>query len=125
MGALRSDYPDAQVTLRAGELVCRLSLQPTPMSATYEVEIRYRQGRRPRILLSGDLEIPAWSANVPHVYPGNEPCLCYPGQWDGTDLLARTTVPWLSEWLLHFEMWKATGEWHGGGHEPPKNAKVV
>jgi hypothetical protein len=31
-------------------------------------------------------------------------------------LLAYTVVPWISEWLLYYELWLFTGEWTGGGH---------
>lgn len=56
--------------------------------------------------------------SLPHVYAEDRLCLCYPWQWDDGKLIARTIVPWAAEWLLHFEIWKATGTWHGGGHEP-------
>jgi len=45
-------------------------------------------------------------------------CLCYPMEWDAGQLIARTIIPWASEWLLHFEIFVASGRWHGGGHEP-------
>ena len=32
--------------------------------------------------------------------------------------IADTIVPWACEWLLHYEIWLATGEWHGGGEHP-------
>jgi hypothetical protein len=32
--------------------------------------------------------------------------------------MATTIVSWTSEWLLHYEVWRATGAWTGGGHEP-------
>ena len=33
-------------------------------------------------------------------------------------LLATTIFPWTAEWLLHYEIWLATGEWTGGGYHP-------
>ena len=30
-------------------------------------------------------------------------------------LIADTIVAWTCEWLIHYEIWLATGEWHGGG----------
>ena len=29
--------------------------------------------------------------------------------------IAKTILPWTSEWLVHYQLWLATGEWHGGG----------
>ena len=28
-------------------------------------------------------------------------------------LIVDTIVPWAAEWLLHYEIWLATGEWFG------------
>ncbi|MDY0295864.1 MAG: hypothetical protein RB296_00975 [Acidobacteriota bacterium] len=30
-------------------------------------------------------------------------------------IIAKTIVPWASEWLIFYELWLATGEWLGGG----------
>jgi hypothetical protein len=43
-------------------------------------------------------------------------CLYYPGQWRPDLLLSTTIVPWTAEWLMHYELWLATGHWTGGGH---------
>jgi hypothetical protein len=31
-------------------------------------------------------------------------------------LLATTVLLWAAEWLMHYELWLVTGQWHGGGH---------
>ncbi len=36
-------------------------------------------------------------------------------EWSNVDLIAETTVPWTAEWLLYYELWHLTGEWHGPG----------
>lgn len=93
-------------------------LTPTPLSRTYKVRILYKLGSRPRIgVLSPALEVPP-GKNLPHTYPGDELCLYFPGEWDGSRLFVDTVVPWTSEWLVHYEIWKFTGRWTGGGHEP-------
>lgn len=63
-------------------------------------------------------------AGIPHMYPAADrwpahPCLYYPddGDWAADRPLATTIVPWLLEWLLHYEVWLTTGEWRGGGVE--------
>jgi hypothetical protein len=30
----------------------------------------------------------------------------------------ESIVPWTSLWLYYYEIWHATGEWLGGGHDP-------
>jgi hypothetical protein len=37
--------------------------------------------------------------------------------------LAKAIVPWTSEWLLHYEIWLATGDWRGSGIHPGKPKK--
>ena len=50
--------------------------------------------------------------------PGRErPCLYYPRVrvWRSDKWLANTIIPWLHAWLTHYEIWRVTGEWYGGG----------
>ncbi|CAA7617460.1 hypothetical protein [Magnetospirillum sp. SS-4] len=62
-------------------------------------------------------------APLPHVY-FSEPdirlsplCLFDPaaGEWDHSDTIALTTIPWAADWLACYEIWLATGRWQGGG----------
>lgn len=62
------------------------------------------------------LDLHEGEPKLPHVYPGDELCLYYPSQWRSDLLLAVTVLPWTAEWLLHYEIWLATGKWTGGGH---------
>ena len=57
---------------------------------------------------------------VPHRYRDGSLCLYLPGtgEWKRDMFLADTILPWTSEWLLHYELWLATSEWHGGGIHP-------
>jgi hypothetical protein len=55
---------------------------------------------------------------LPHVFPGDRLCLHFSGEWRADQSIATTIMPWISEWLFHYEIWKVTGKWHGGGHDP-------
>jgi hypothetical protein len=109
----------SDVTITRSRLAWRGELQPSPLSRIYTLRLTYADGHptpavtvvRPQ-LRTDEVE------SLPHVYPGDELCLCYPWEWDAGQLIARTIIPWASEWLLHFEIFKATGRWHGGGHDP-------
>jgi hypothetical protein len=57
--------------------------------------------------------------SLPHVYREGTLCLYRKGEWSSAMLIANSIVPWASEWLLFYEIWLATGEWHGGGDWPP------
>lgn len=72
-------------------------------------------------------------APLPHVYPyppdppSSPLCLFDPrkGEWHARMLIAKTTVPWAIRWLWYYELWDATGEWHGGGeHALPAEEKI-
>jgi len=93
-------------------------LQPTPLSVRYTVRIEATPNGRPQVTVISP-ELVESARELPHVFRDGCLCLCFPWQWDHTKPIARTIIPWASEWLLYYELWKVTGQWHGGGHEVP------
>ncbi|TDE25144.1 hypothetical protein [Actinomadura sp. 6K520] len=115
--AIRSVLPAATGTVRKGRLDCILPIQPSPASQTYMVRLRYQHGRHPQVTVSDpELTLHPDAQTLPHVYPGDQLCLYYPGEWRHDMLLATTILPWTAEWLMHYELWLITGRWTGGGH---------
>jgi hypothetical protein len=57
--------------------------------------------------------------SLPHVYGDGALCLHLAGEWSSDMLVVDSIIPWTAEWLINYEIWKATGEWHGGGQWPP------
>jgi hypothetical protein len=115
---VRSRNPGFRCDVTGGLLTCRGRLQPGPMNATYEVVIQYRVGTWPKVYVPGDQLRPLEAGGkIPHTYAPTEPCLFYPSRasWRSDMKLSQTIIPWLSLWLTFYEMWRATGEWHGGG----------
>jgi hypothetical protein len=63
-----------------------------------------------------------WAA-IPHLlFCDNAPecsalCLFDPdgAEWTQAELIAETTIPWVSEWLVYYELWHLTGEWLAPG----------
>ncbi|WP_327672798.1 MULTISPECIES: hypothetical protein [unclassified Streptomyces] len=118
MAAIKAVVPGARGTVRGGELVCTLDLQPTPVSRSYTVQIVYRHRRRPRITVTGPpLALHPNATTLPHVYPDGDLCLYLPGEWKEDMFLSDTIVPWTSAWLLHYELWLVLGRWTGTGDE--------
>lgn len=114
--AITAMLPDAQGSVRGGELNCTVRLKPSPASQTYTVRLTYRHGRHPRVTITDPpLDLHPDAVALPHVYFGDELCLYYPGQWNHHMLLAATILPWTAEWLLHYELWLIIGYWTGGG----------
>ena len=98
------------------------TLCPEDVSDTYQLEIAYSLGLKPKVtVLEPMLEAPP-GKTIPHRFPDGSLCLYRPrfGEWAPSDFIATTIVPWASLWLFHYEAWLATGSWHGGGHEGPK-----
>lgn len=99
-------------------LVWEGELTPTPLSSTYAVKLRYSLKESPTVrVLSPALKIRGGEEEIPHLYPDGSLCLYYgkEQEWKRTQFLADTILPWASEYLAHYELWLATGEWLGGG----------
>jgi hypothetical protein len=81
--------------------------------------LRYRLGQQPSVrVLDPVLRLRPGVGALPHVYNEGDLCLSAPGEWNLSMAIGHTIVPWASEWLLHYEIWHATGEWAGGGRHP-------
>lgn len=82
--------------------------------------LNLQRGDWPHVHVVAPELVPRPGERLPHVYPGDELCLYQPKsrEWDSSMVLAETIVPWAAEWLLHYEVWMATGEWTGGGEHP-------
>jgi hypothetical protein len=113
--AIRAMWPAPVPRLHRGHLVWIGKLQPTPVSPTYTVRLRY-DGSYPQVHVLDPKLDPGHQMRLPHVYSGDELCLCTPGEWRRSMSLATTVIPWIAEWLLHYELWLATDGWSGGGH---------
>lgn len=95
--------------------------QPSELSCSYEVKIEYILGTSPKVyvLSPNPLPLANGATRLPHVYNHEKQQLClYYGaerEWTPDKMIADTILPWISEWLLHYEYWVITGMWHGGG----------
>jgi len=91
-------------------------LRPSPLSIAYTIEICYRRRRKPQVWVRHpELRITPEQYRFAHIY--SEGCLCLNADDEWSDCLpiATTVVGWISEWLLYYEIWRATGQWMGGG----------
>ncbi len=110
---LRSVFPDADLTLKPGRLSWTGRLQPGDLSRIYTVQIIYTRGRYPAVRVLAPYLKATENGFLPHTYDNGTLCLHDAGQWNATMLTVDTIVPWAAEWLLHYEIWLATGEWFG------------
>ena len=112
---LRRRYPTSSVTLRQQRLTWTHVAQPTEWCRQYTVRLDADPHGWPTVwVLAPDLE-PDSQGRLPHVYPDGSLCLATPGQWRRDMLFTSTFVAWTFEWLIYYEIWSATGLWHGDG----------
>lgn len=113
-------FPDSVLTYSAAQLNWRHTVTPSPLSGSYDLKLIYKKGRHPSVyVVSPQLELHEDCDALPHVYNTKKQWLCLynkPGnEWNSGLLIADTVIPWACEWLVHYECWLATGDWHGGG----------
>ncbi len=103
------------------KLVWMGKIQPSPLSISYTIQIIYRTGKRPMVQIIEPKLQTRKGEKLPHVFHGKILCLYRAkyGEWNSSMFLATTIVPWTSLWLLHYEIWFATGAWCGSKAEHP------
>ncbi len=112
--------------MNVGGVVARGTVRPSQLTQEYVVEIRYHLGRDPEVrVVSPQLRDRGDGRPIPHLYAEGTLCLYHPRyrEWTAADLIAHTILPWISEWLYFYELWLATGEWHGGGEHPTRRKR--
>jgi len=123
-GALRSYFPDSEIK-RAGEQYISWTgvVKPSPLSEVYTLRLEYRLGKSADVYVIAPrpLQLAPGKTKLPHVYDTAKQrlCLYYPkgNEWNPGMFYVRTLIPWACEWLRHYEVWVATGDWRGGGIE--------
>ena len=101
-------------------LYVNLKIKPTEQSRTYLTQIKLTGSKKldVYVLKPNIAKENKGNKSVPHMYSleSGKICLYLPKEIDNTDDYS-VIVPWISEWLYHYEIWKITGEWCGGGHK--------
>ncbi len=96
-------------------------MQPSELSPYYHIKIKYQLGKHPDVYVINPYPLPLADREkkLPHVYNHDKQHLCLyfrkDKEWTASKMIADVIVPWVSEWLLHYELWVLTGEWRGGG----------
>ena len=122
-GMLRHFFPDSTLKIiRFGKgLIWEGKLQPSELSMTYDIRIEYNTGKDPDVYVINPkpLLLAKEAIKLPHIYNQEKQHLCLyhrrMNEWNECKMIAKTIIPWTSEWLLHYEIWVVTGTWHGGG----------
>lgn len=97
-----------------------LKIKPLKDFNEYKIKITQKHNESPKVyVLEPNIYKMTNGKKPPHVYVFDEYtcqiCLFMKYELDLTTVI-DSFVPWISEWLLHFEIWCITGTWKGGGH---------
>lgn len=117
---LKKAFPYCEGGVRRNRLDWRAELQPSNLSDSYNVRLLYSLEMSPKtFVLNPELQ-ERDGIGPPHRYRDGSLCLYMPeaNEWNKHMYLSETIIPWVSEWLLHYEIWLGTGEWCGGGFHP-------
>lgn len=112
--ALRQYFPGSTIRLSPRGLTWHGTVVPSPTSRSYQLGLIARAERtRPDVHVIAPQLQPDDSGRLPHVWDDGSLCLCGRGEWQCNDLYVDTVIPWASEWLFFYEIWKATAIWMG------------
>lgn len=123
---LKKMFPDSHVfTKKGNSMVWKYTLSPSPMGDSYFVKMIYNLGEKPKIYViePKPLKKAEGKNRLEHVYNDKDQLLClyYGNEWNANMLLSETIVPWIYDWLFHYEIWVVGGEWTGGGIHPGRS----
>ncbi|RDK89153.1 hypothetical protein [Marinirhabdus gelatinilytica] len=106
-------FPWISTVVKDGKLLGKGKIKPNGCKKEYEILVVYDINdilRKERIFVVNDSQIQF--GKTPHLYPGNSLCLYYPKDLpQNLDLNFIDVIPWISEWLVMYELWKKYGIW--------------
>jgi hypothetical protein len=111
-------FPNSSGKFRRDLLCWRASIQPTPISASYLIDLTFRIKCPPKVHVVDAAWRQPGAERPPHTFSDGSLCLYYSiSEFNSSMLLVKTIIPWTAEWLLHYELWLASGkrDWFGGG----------
>ena len=123
MGAIKRGFPDFNVRVESNKLIINGQIKPTARSVSYTVQIEYQCKNVPRVkVLNPKLVKNFNNEEIPHIFPGKILCLYMAKyrEFQFSDFISQTIIPWTSLWLYHYEVWHTSGSWLGGGEHPSK-----
>lgn len=118
--------PEIEKTNLGRILVFTLVLKPTLTNEAYLVLFAYSlKIPRPYVRVSDPAPVKSvGGVPTPHLNSDGTLCLFDPNknEWNPTDSLVDTTIPWTLRWLFHYEYFITFGEWKGDQNMPSPTA---
>ena len=105
------DFLDCRIIRNV--LTCTGSIKPDNCKGTYKVKIECVAGFEPKTtILSPEIE----PSEKIHMYKDHSLCLHYPPdmKWGVQTMIYQYTIPWISEWIIFYELYLVNGgKWLG------------
>ena len=122
--SLKKYFPTAECAHSYQDLTWIAEVQPLPDSRPYTLKLDYCLSRAPRVFVVKPSLVELSNGRpIPHLYDQSSQSLCLyqpkMNLWTRNMFLSQTTVPWALTWLLFFELWLSTNEWHGRAYGHP------
>lgn len=110
---LEEFYPFLTCCIQNTVLICTGWLQPEDCKQEYRIKIEYVAGHEPKsTILSPKIE----PCREIHMYSDHSLCLHYPPdmKWNEKVKIYQYTIPWISEWIVFYEIYLLNGhKWEG------------
>jgi hypothetical protein len=119
-------YDHLDCSIKDGKLVCRGKISSPDYLNIYYVEITYRVGSIPFCkILEPTSIVPCLEI---HMADDRSLCLYFPEElkWNDSLKISDYFVPWLSEWVLYYEIYlRNGGKWLGPKSPPHLEMELV
>lgn len=110
---IEKNYTYLKCKIIQGKLTCKGTLQPNDACKEYTIKLTYEVGTQPKVkILEPQIE---YNDEI-HLYKSGNLCLFHSSDlvWnDDKVIIAKTIIPWISEWIIFYEIWQITGKWLG------------
>lgn len=128
VGCIKKMFPDSHLEVKHDkQLIWKHIICPSPLGDMYQVKLEYSITGIPNVYIihPKPLTLAKGKTKLEHCYDQQKQRLCLyvpnSGEWTKQKLLTQTIIPWTYDWLYHYEIWLATGNWTGGGIHPTNN----
>lgn len=123
---LKAEYPGSFSEIKGSTLKWCGKIKPTALSEEYNILIKYSWGKSPESWVFGENLKKLDSPDFPHNFKIDKDkkkvriCLYHPknDEWNPSQYISKTIIPWSVEWLYFYDVWLSTGKWYGGGIHP-------
>jgi hypothetical protein len=121
VNSLKVKYSTWTVGFNSFQLKAVGTIQPTPRSEKYTVEIKFHILKPIQVrIINPVLVMNESGEKIPHMYSQETLCLYMPkySEFTRKKYIGDTIIPWTGLWLYYYELWHSTGKWLGGGEHP-------